>query len=323
MHAADQSQFFITYILVAGGLQIFVRLSQTHNVFVFWFTLKVTKEEAASQRKLDSMRTTVPKFHLDEFIPLFLFIFMISFLYGWIAPISNVFVACFFKCAYKAFKYMTLYIYGNDYEGGGFLFYTITGILFFLLYCSIILLAGYFSLFGHGAMAGVSSILIFITIGVQRGINKTFKEPSQTLALTKALEFDSSRSSARDRALKEYLRAKSFLEEYENGATHRPGTGAGDDELAHLLSLQGGGDGAEESQTSNSDDVRNAVARIERRYRDDDCMSDLTGDTDDGPAADFFIYRQPSLNRATWETVPRSYWESLQKDYTEVDFWQE
>lgn len=104
-NAVEQADFFITYVTVTGSMQIFWRLSQYHNVAVFWFILMV-QDEATSQRKLDSVKYMIKKFHLDEFIPLFIFIFLVTGLYCALAPLASIFVAAFFLCAYKVFKYM-------------------------------------------------------------------------------------------------------------------------------------------------------------------------------------------------------------------------
>ena len=339
--AASQSQFFMSYVLVAGGLQIFLRLSQVHNIFLFWFTKQITKAEAVSLRKLDFLRVSVKKFDIDEFIPLFLFVFMISILYGWIAPLSNLFTAIFFKCSFKVFKYMTLYIYGNEYEGGGFLFYRLTELVFFLLYGLIILLSGYFSLFGSAAMAGVFSLLFFVTIGVHAVMRKNFIRPSETLALTKALEFDNSVTSPRDRALREFFRAKAFLDDHDDDSQYiretqrlMPRMDSGDDRSMSSrsrysrMSRRGSSNGtrstryADDSTEVGSVDVRDTLEKFARRYEDEDAMSDITGATDDdGPSRDFFIYRQPSLNRATWETLPRGYWETAADEVYKVEIW--
>lgn len=333
-HASIQSEFFMSYILVAGAFQVFFRFSQVHNVFMFWFTKKITTEEAVSQRTLDAMRCTIKKFHQDEFIPLFLFIFMISGLYGWIAPLANIYVAIFFKCSYKVFKYMALYVYGNDYESGGLVFYTLTDMLISLLYCLVVLLAGYCSMFGSAATAGAASLLLFVIAGVHRGIMKTFKEPSETLPLTKALEYDSTRNSAKKRAMKMYRRAKAIIDSHEKkgnedlneeteGLTQKV-----DDAVLKLLRNDDSEDSVSAGTPSNSGEteassreIRDAIAKLERKYRDDGSMSELTGDTENGQSRDFFIYRQPSLNRATWETAPRPYWEASSKDYSQVEFW--
>jgi hypothetical protein len=106
VHAAHQSQFFISYVLVAGGIQVFMSLSQGHNAILHYTMKRMTKEEATSERRLEHMKKDIRAFHLDENVPLFLFVFMVGVLYGWIAPISNLFVYGFFKSAHKVFKYM-------------------------------------------------------------------------------------------------------------------------------------------------------------------------------------------------------------------------
>ena len=118
-HVAVQSQFFITYVIVAGVIQIFMRLSQVHNAILYYYLHRTMKDEAMSERRLDQHKKSIKSFHLDEFVPLFLFIFMVGLLYGWIAPIANLFVYIFFIAAFKVFKFMSLYIYSNSYEGGG------------------------------------------------------------------------------------------------------------------------------------------------------------------------------------------------------------
>ena len=53
----QNSAFFITYVMVAGGVQIFFRFSQVHNLLVHWFSHKTTTREATSQRRLDKLST--------------------------------------------------------------------------------------------------------------------------------------------------------------------------------------------------------------------------------------------------------------------------
>jgi len=329
-NVAEQASFFISYVCVAGGIQIFFRLSQLYNVLISWFTRKVRREESVSQRRLDQMRNSDIGFHMDEFIPLYLFIFMVGALYGSLAPLASIFVAVFFKCAYKVFKYMNLFIYLSPYEGGGFLFYTLSSILFYVLYIIILIIAGYFSLHGSAAMAIVLLLMIPVACFVQRGVYKTFVRPSKTLSLTKAVISDNARDkrSKRERKLQEYLRAKMDLEQAEEEEESQQ------HELEAKLLPQSSaifhvdedysGTSRRETLTSReenvpSDQTQQAVERIERRYRPYDSMSEVTESDGSGPGPDFFVYRQPSLNRATWEVSPRPYRYKAERD--DVEMW--
>ncbi|KAL7559376.1 hypothetical protein ACA910_008001 [Epithemia clementina (nom. ined.)] len=332
-NVADNSVFFISYIIVAGGLQIAVRLSQFHNVMMDWLIHKKNgREEAISQRELDRISTSVKTFHLEEFIPLFLFIFMISALYGSLAPLACFFSAIFFKCAYKVFKYMTLYVYGNKYEGGGFLFYTLTKVLFVVLYFLVLVIGSYLSLRGSGTMAGVFTLLLLLVIGlVQVDVNRTFVAPSTTLSLARACVSDyvTSGLTVREKNLSIYLAAK---EELERLATSDEESGDDDDLMQMLLPPRPGMDASVSEKTNDGSGVVSsgeeaasneearklkAVREMERRYQADDgdtSVSDVTdSDAANNNKSDFFIYRQPSLNRATWEVAPRPYRDNLSR----------
>ena len=53
----QNAAFFTTYVMVAGGVQIFFRFSQVHNLLVHWFSQKTTTREATSQRRLENLST--------------------------------------------------------------------------------------------------------------------------------------------------------------------------------------------------------------------------------------------------------------------------
>lgn len=56
---ALNAQFFISYVIVSGGVQVFFRLSQWHNLALYSVMKSVKKSEALSQRKFNSLITKV------------------------------------------------------------------------------------------------------------------------------------------------------------------------------------------------------------------------------------------------------------------------
>jgi len=281
----------------------------------------------------------VQVFHLDEFIPLFIFIWTISALYGALAPVTGVFVAGFFFLASKVFTFMALYVYSNNYEAGGFLHYTLSNILFAVLYLVILIVAGTISAHGSNAMASVFLFpLLAITLTVQRLVYKTFVEPSLTLSLTRAREFDenSDRRTPYERKLQLVMDAKKEFEDlqekndFDSGhrdkilstfAEHAEKNTFGGNEDATLVSEEDGhlpGDAKPgESSPPESERRRKAAARMQRRYHEGvDSLSDVTdSEWSDSttPTLDYFVYRQPSLNRAMWESSPRPYRECVRQ----------
>lgn len=362
----SNSQFFISYVIVTGGMQIFVRFSQIHNLMLHWFMQKITTEEAMSQRRLDAFKNHIKAFHLDEFIPLFVFIFMVGALYGALAPLAGLFVAAFFILAYKVFKYMNLFVYGKRYEGGGFLFYTLSNIIFFVVYMIVVIIAAFFSLHGSGVLAGVFCLLLFITYYVQRDIHRTFVVPSRTLSLSKARAFDADRrdrQSGREQNMAELRRLQKRVEElkkwrsssedgkatavvaeeeeaeddrensvirylhHDNFAAeldrnNTQSVGLSDSERSsHSTRRQVALGSATDSELGLDEEEhrRRLMNRFQPRYQED-AVSDLSTSESNGPGSDFFIYRQPSLNRATWELAPRPYRKKILRD-AETEIW--
>ena len=331
-------QFFISYVIVTGSIQIFFRLSQAHNLLITMLTQMAATEEAMSQRRLHTARTNLKSFHLDEFIPLFSFVFMVGALYATLAPLSGCFVAGFFHLAYKVFKYMTLYVYGNRYEGGGFLFYTISNIVFSVLYIIVPIITAYFSLHASGWIAGIFVLLIPIIYFVQRDMHKVFVVPSKTLSISKARAIDAKArghgpSATRQRKLEQLRRLQEELDQYERSDEDEDEEDNDEEvsltqRLYHDRVTSDRLDSTEESrvvQSSldiSSEERREQMEAFQKRYDADDTLSDLTGSDISHPVGsdNFFIYRQPSLNRATWELSPRPYRQTIDRD-EDTEIW--
>lgn len=324
------------------------------------------REEALPQRRLDALKTNMKvswtcetrrldspithlsitqTFHLDEFIPLFIFIFMVSTLYGAIAPLSGLFVALFFKVAFKVFKFMTLYIYGGQYEGGGFLFYTISKIVFYVLYMIITVVAAYLAVNGSGTIGGLYIILLGVVFVVQRDVEHTFVVPSKMLSLTKARAFDESQDtrSLKEKAKEAFLKAKNLYEKAEKDEKdlgHSDHFDARAESLTRPLlnrtnsvdSLSSGvsqhepvsaprrgrkrGGFVDTQSGDGASSIVDAVELFNKRYTDENAFDteDEDGNPKAAPGTDFFIYRQPTLNKTTWETQPKAYRDGLERE---------
>lgn len=315
---AVESNFFISYVFVAGGMSTFFFMSQLHNVAEYWFVHGIITEEAVSQRKLDEMNGKVKVLHKQELVPMFLFIFIIGTLYGGIAPLTSVFVAMYFRSAYKVFKYMALFIYGKMYENGGQLWYYLSTIIFVILYLVVLIVVGYLSLHGTSAMAGILAVMVLIIAATQMHIHRTFVAPSRTLSLAKARIIDDAKEVHSRRHKRTVSGSSLRLEsEIEDSSNDRR---AGNDLMQSLLDNAANDVEVETAEVSGDaydsaeSDTRRAIAdkRMQERYRDQDSVSDVTNEY--VGVNDFFIYRQPSLNRATWELSPRPYRKRLDRD---------
>lgn len=205
-------------------------------------------------------------------------------------------------------------------------------------------MTGYLSVFGNPVEAGIFSIMLIVTVAVHLAVHRIFIEPSRTLSLVKAVAADRSADAGilRKRKYDQYVRAK---REWEACQRMEDGEGpsAGKMALENFSSEFFGTDSdnspsaRRSSETAqSSDQIRAAIARMEDRFKADDYdrLSDLTSSEYDAnePSQRFFIYRQPSLNRATWESRPRPYRQELgyrqelenlkdRQSGPELDFW--
>lgn len=219
---------------------------------------------------------------------------------------------------------MCLFIYGNRYEGGGFLFYTLTGILFNVLYFIILLIAGYFSIHAPRGTTGLLLLLIPVTALVHRNVHNTFIVPSRILSLAKARHFDAQTSNTFLSSREEKLREIERLQQQVYDLDQESGSEK-DKDLTNepLLPMFTGFDDRRTNSLESSfeasianfpeEQKQRALDKMRQRYSangDDDNISDFT-DSEVGTQAEynktFFIYRQPSLNRGTWEIGPRPY----------------
>ncbi|KAL7559352.1 hypothetical protein ACA910_009358 [Epithemia clementina (nom. ined.)] len=200
--------------------------------------------------------------------------------------------------------------------------------MFVVLYFLVLVLGSYLSLRGTEAMAALFAVPLLVMIAVVHvDVNRTFVAPSTTLSLARACVSDTVTGglSVRERKLNNFLAAK----ELERLATFDEERGD-DDEIMQLLlpSRPPGmevsvvdistGSGQSSSGEGASDEEarrRKAIQEMERRYQEDDAETSVSDVAESDVASknnsNFFIYRQPSLNRATWEVTPRPYRENL------------
>lgn len=242
-------------------------------------------------------------------------------MYGGIAPLAGIFVYGFFKCAYKVFRYMTLFIYGKTYETGGGLFYELTAILFCCIYIIVLVIVGYLSVHGTGAMAGIFSVLLLIVMFVHLQVHQTFIAPSKTLSLALARTSDDNKDRHRPSLSQKEPDSKfNCTEECRAEITSllKPNFDGMDEDSGTVGSKTVPSTETGNSNQKEGDDLysaertRTADQRMQARYGEsDDTFSDISGSDSSWSKPDFFIYRQPSLNRATWELEPRPYRDSF------------
>jgi hypothetical protein len=75
--------------------------------------------------------------------PSLLMIFMIIMIYCCISPILVCFSVVYFGFAYLMYKYQLLYVYINEYQSGGYMWYSVFNRSMLSLLCGVLTLLGY------------------------------------------------------------------------------------------------------------------------------------------------------------------------------------
>jgi hypothetical protein len=159
-------------------------------------------------------------------------------------------------------------------------------------------------------MASVFILMLAATIMVHKAIQGTFVQPSRTLALTKARVSDEGKE--RERACKPRSRSlshlKSVKKSFRDGDTTTRFTSDASERKSLMDSADGLSDEEMDEETNEETKRRLAVEKIEKRYeRPSSSLSHAEQGKRSSSSGDYFIYRQPSMNRATWEVSPRPY----------------
>ena len=328
------SQFFLNNMIVATGTETFWELAQMPQILKYFVMYRYITPEAKSKRYLDRLERA-EQFEWGHEVPQFIFSLLVGAVYCINVPLVIGICSAYFYISTKVYTHQALFVYAQRYEGGGKLMYYLNRTTFTIVYIAVSIFSINLGLRGAGVQApSFFVIMMFVTILVDRKIAKNFVVPSTTLALTNArlIDEDSARKEERLQRYKEYkaekaekkaAAVKAFKEEEKSNkvdlSTDRAKGSINFTEQEELLKTPAkviSSDGKTILQLpvlreNTPDQLRQRrAAKLaadskggNRLYGGDDDDSD--GEGADG--VDFYLYRQPQLNKSLWEKKPRPY----------------
>ena len=329
------SQFFLNNMIVATGTETLWELAQMPQMIKYFLMYRYITPEAKSKRYLERLERA-EQFEWGHEVPQFIFSLLVGAVYAVNVPLVMGICSAYFYVATKVYTYQALFVYAQRYEGGGKLMYYLNRTTFTIIYIAVTIFSINLGLRGAGVQApSFFVIMMFLTILVDRKIAKNFAVPSTTLALTNArlIDEDSARKEERLQRYKEYkvekaekkaVAAKTRKEEKSkskkvDSATDRVKDSINSVEEEELLKTPArvtSSDGKTILQLpvlreNTPDQLRQRrAAKLaadskggNRLYGGDNDDSD--GEGSDG--VDFYLYRQPQLNKTLWEKKPRPY----------------
>jgi len=324
--AADvsmSSQFFLNNMLVAAGTETLFELSQFTRIITHFVLHQFITIEATSKRTLERLEKPV-SLEWGDVVPKFIFSLLVGSLYSAIVPVVTGSCALFFYIAAKVYTHQALFIYAQPYEGGGKLMYQLNRSIFVIIYTSITTFAVLLTLKKANVAAGFFFFVFnIITFLVDRRVTKTFITPGLTLALTNARIIDEQNkmNEERSRLYREYKAvkvAKMREASRETKASRMQNYNDVPSDLSlNLPSHVYDGKPSRAKKTRfSADNARPGSSQSRRSNRPGSSQGarsrhrsgDFSDDENDEGKEDFYLYRQPSLNRTLWETKPRAYW---------------
>eukprot|EP00563_Minutocellus_polymorphus_P011366 CAMPEP_0181061736 /NCGR_PEP_ID=MMETSP1070-20121207/22691_1 /TAXON_ID=265543 /ORGANISM="Minutocellus polymorphus, Strain NH13" /LENGTH=1460 /DNA_ID=CAMNT_0023141733 /DNA_START=161 /DNA_END=4540 /DNA_ORIENTATION=+ len=321
------SQFFLNNMIVATGTETLWELAQMPQMIKYFVMYRYITPEAKSKRYLERLERA-EQFEWGHEVPQFIFSLLVGAVYCINVPLVIGICSAYFYVATKVYTHQALFVYAQRYEGGGKLMYYLNRTTFTIVYIAVTIFSINLGLRGAGVQApSFFVIMMFVTILVDRKIAKNFVVPSTTLALTNArlIDEDSARKEERLQRYKEYKaekagkkaaaaiarkeekankidalteRAKDLINSVEQEELLKTPAKATSSDSKTILRLPV----LRENTPDQLRQRRAAKLAVDskggnRLYGGDD---DDDSDGEGGGGVDFYLYRQPQLNKSLW-----------------------
>lgn len=324
---ASSSQFFLNNMLVAAGTEVLFELSQIPRMVYHFILHSIITVEASSKRTLEKLKAPV-SLEWGERIPPFIFALLVASIFSTIVPFVTGSCAFFFYIASKVYTHQALFVYAQPYEGGGKLMYQLNRSIFTIIYISV----ASFSLLlrikrvQYKLETAFFIVMTIVVVLVDRSITKTFVKPSISLAMTNArvideeqkrrqektrlyAEYKAEKLQKRREAAKNAAKARLIGKYRESHAGNARASYMPTSLLPPLSESIRTNKYAQQLQlnieTGNLD--HELASRVVEPGRGDRLTASSTDSN--GTEDDFYLYKQPALNKAFWETAPRPYFD--------------
>jgi len=258
-----------------------------------------------------------------EVIPPFIFGLLIAIVYSTIVPLVTGVCAAYFYLATKVYTHQSLFVYRQPYEGGGMIMYQLNRSVFVIIYISVIIFSILFGLKkGQSAGLAFGIVMITMTILVDIKIGRDFVKPSITLALTNAriIDEDNARRQELSRKWQEYRAVKKKRKELEKAEAEENLKHNSETKLSYHDEGERVGNSYMPASLISPKLISPRSTNKRRVNVRDDVIDEKESSMLDSPKTprrrslgtkddhDFYLYRQPQLNKALWEKEPRPYW---------------
>jgi hypothetical protein len=186
------STYFANLLIVKTFTAVPIEMMRFYALAEYLSVYMCKDKRKFTRRELKTGAFANPQMLYGWIYPNLLMVIMIVHVYSIIAPLLMPFAMLFFLFAYAMYKYQLIYVYVNNYQAGGFMWYAVFSGSMVSLIFGVFTLICYMGI-RETYMSGPFYMLVPLPFGIMyfwyRTDNK-FKEPSMNLSLESAKDLD-------------------------------------------------------------------------------------------------------------------------------------
>ena len=184
----NQSTFFLTYAIIRVSKN-FLDLSLLLPLLRKLFLRAKRNKKGTSQRKID--RWMYPEgLNINRMLPMMSFLILITTTYAVMIPFAAFIVAVSFWCSCKVYKYLTLFVHGKQFEGGGRVVFQGLQQIPVSFFVTQVLWIGYLIVQEKWEASILFSPMLLVTFLVRVRINRHFVSICREMTLATATMID-------------------------------------------------------------------------------------------------------------------------------------
>jgi hypothetical protein len=137
------SALFACMIILYTFVGLMVEFIRAWPILTFYTLTMFQDKRRCTRRQLRTGAFAAARMLYGWIYPCLLMIFMIIMIYSCIAPMVSLLAVMYFGFAYIMYKYQLLYVYVNEYQSGGQMWYSIFNMSLISLLCGVVTLMGF------------------------------------------------------------------------------------------------------------------------------------------------------------------------------------
>jgi hypothetical protein len=188
---ATFSTYFTNLLIVKCFTAVPVQMLRIWPLIQVTFVRLFSNKKKTTRRELKSGAYADYPIDYGETYPSILMVLIIVMTYGCISPFLVTFAMIFFVFAYISFKYQLLYVFINEFQTGGFMWYSVFNRSIISLLCGVFTLIAYMGVTNYSAMVFYFlwplPVLIY---GFWKRCNSIYKVSSLNLSLENSIDLD-------------------------------------------------------------------------------------------------------------------------------------